>query len=98
MPAFLWAPFVAVIVAAIVVFFTVSDNAAWLVSYGGTVLVLIGLTVYALIDSKSAGPVFQQASVLVESLPSTEGRASTKQAGASMTSALAPFRALFNLY
>ena len=56
MPAFLWAPFVAVIVATLVVFFAVSDNAAWFVVYGGTVLVLFGLTIYALVDSRRRWP------------------------------------------
>lgn len=56
MPKFLWLPFVVVIIAAATIDLVGYPNAAWVVSMLGTVTVLLGLTVYAAIDSRQRWP------------------------------------------
>jgi hypothetical protein len=56
MPLFLWLPYVVVIIAATTVDLAGYPNAAWFVGTLGTVVVLLGLTVYAAIDSRQRWP------------------------------------------
>ena len=56
MPKFLWMPYVVVIIAAATVDLAGYPNAAWIVSVLGTVCVLLGLTVYAGLDSRQRWP------------------------------------------
>lgn len=56
MPKFLWAPYVVIIIAAATVDLTGYPNAAWFVGMLGTVVILLGLAIYAGIDSKQRWP------------------------------------------
>jgi hypothetical protein len=56
MPKFLWMPFVVLIIAGATIDMVGYPDAAWIVSTFGTVLVLLGLAIYAGIDSRQHWP------------------------------------------
>jgi len=56
MPKFLWVPYLIVIIAAATVDLSGYPNAAWIVGTLGTLVVVLGQTAYAAIDSRQRWP------------------------------------------